>query len=365
MLKSRGTSIFLVAIVIILSCYTVYQKVFSGVGLPQRTLVVLEQELTPVKQDLQNKHSKYMVTASDKAALFDKFNPLPQHVVRNVERFVFFVGYPRSGHSIISSVMDANPNIVVAQEFKVFRKAFMYNCTELLKNKTHLLNEIYGKSWNDSHHGITNVGNAQAGHHYGVGIISNFSWHGMYKNLKVVADKGAGSVTEIYAHEQKQLIQAYKQLSNTLQIPVQAIHVVRNPYDMIASNSFFRMMYQGHPPTERNKFNNTAILQRIKARIFGLAESVMNMKKDAELNWKVLDIHNADFVKEPVKTVKRICAFLKVDCPEGYLQACKQKAYSSSSKTRRLVAWPKKMLAEIAESMKKFPFFHRYSYYSE
>lgn len=253
----------------------------------------------------------------------------------------------------------------VPMEFKVFRKAFVYNRTDLLRNKTHLLNEIYEKSWNDSHYGITNIAKAQAGHHYGVGIISNFSWHGMYKNLKVVADKGAGSVTEIYEHNQKRLRQAYKQLSNTLQIPVQAIHVVRNLYDMIPSNSLFRMMYQGHPPTERNKFSITAVLQRVKARIFGLAESVMNMKKDAELNWKVLDIHNADFVKEPVKTVKRICAFLKVDCPEGYLQACKQKAYSSSSKNEVVGSMAQGNVGRNYESIKKFPFFHRYSYYSE
>lgn len=365
MSKITCRSIFLVVTVIILSCYTVYQKVFPGIGLPQRTLVVLEQEPTLAKEELQHKDTTYMVTASDKAALFDKFNPLPQHVVRNVERFVIFVGYGSSGHSIISSVMDAHPNIVVAQEFKVFRQALKYNCTELLRNKTYLLNAIYRKSWDDAHYGITNVQKALAGHHYGVGIVSNFSWHGMYKNLKVVADKGAGAVTEIYAHNPKRLREAYKQLSSTLQIPIQAIHVVRNPYDMIASNSFFGLVRLGNPPTERNKYNKTATLQLVKARTFAMAESVINMKKDAELNLKVLDIHNADYVKKPVETVKRICAFLKVDCFEGYLQACNQKAYSSTSKTRRLVAWPKKMLAEIDESMKKFPFFHRYSYNSE
>ena len=34
------------------------------------------------------------------------FQPLSQSVVEGVEKFVFFVGYLRSGHSIIGSVMD-------------------------------------------------------------------------------------------------------------------------------------------------------------------------------------------------------------------------------------------------------------------
>jgi len=39
------------------------------------------------------------------AALFDK-----------VRTYVMFVGYPRSGHSLIGSLLDAHPNVVIAHE---------------------------------------------------------------------------------------------------------------------------------------------------------------------------------------------------------------------------------------------------------
>src|SRR3989344_1389974 len=34
----------------------------------------------------------------------------------SVRTFILFVGYPRSGHSLIGSIMDAHPNIIIAHE---------------------------------------------------------------------------------------------------------------------------------------------------------------------------------------------------------------------------------------------------------
>ena len=48
------------------------------------------------------------------------FIPLSKQTVEDVEKFVFFIGYPRSGHSIIASLMDAHPNIVIAHQYNVF-----------------------------------------------------------------------------------------------------------------------------------------------------------------------------------------------------------------------------------------------------
>lgn len=36
----------------------------------------------------------------------------------SVRTFVLFVGYPRSGHSLIGSIMDAHPNIIIAHEVR-------------------------------------------------------------------------------------------------------------------------------------------------------------------------------------------------------------------------------------------------------
>ena len=56
----------------------------------------------------------------------------------------------------------------------------------------------------------------------------------------------------------------------------------------------------------------------------------MEMTTNPELDLKVLEVHNADYVMKSAETVKRICAFLELDCP---VQACKGMANTSVSKT--------------------------------
>ncbi len=38
-----------------------------------------------------------------------------------VERFCLFIGYPRSGHSLVGSLLDAHPNVVLAHELDALR----------------------------------------------------------------------------------------------------------------------------------------------------------------------------------------------------------------------------------------------------
>src|ERR1019366_10660260 len=38
-----------------------------------------------------------------------------------VERFCFFIGYPRSCHTLLASLIDANPEVVIANELDALR----------------------------------------------------------------------------------------------------------------------------------------------------------------------------------------------------------------------------------------------------
>ena len=39
-----------------------------------------------------------------------------------IQTFVLFIGYGRSGHSLVAAILDAHPKIVIAHEFDVSRK---------------------------------------------------------------------------------------------------------------------------------------------------------------------------------------------------------------------------------------------------
>ena len=47
---------------------------------------------------------------------------LPITVINHVHRFFFYFGYARSAHSVIASMLDAHPNVVIVHEYALFVK---------------------------------------------------------------------------------------------------------------------------------------------------------------------------------------------------------------------------------------------------
>ena len=81
-----------------------------------------------------------------------KFTPLTQKDLDGIEKFVYFVGYQRSGHSIIGSMMDAHPDMIVADAYRLLQK--WPQAAAKLMNKTHLFNSLYYHSFHDATKGM-------------------------------------------------------------------------------------------------------------------------------------------------------------------------------------------------------------------
>ena len=97
-----------------------------------------------------------------------------------VRRFLLFVGHPRSGHSLVGSLLDAHPDVVVSHELDAlkyvaagYRRAQLFTLV-LEHSKT---NAAAGrKSW---------------GYSYAV----PGQWQGRYEQLAVVGDKRGRATT--------------------------------------------------------------------------------------------------------------------------------------------------------------------------
>ena len=101
-------------------------------------------------------------------AMGNNFEPLSQSAVEGVEKYVFFAGYPRSGHSMIGSVMDAHPNMVIAHEYFLLRKCSkMWNMkTNIFSNKAELFNSLYEDSFFESKCGWKSDSNTVKGYNF-------------------------------------------------------------------------------------------------------------------------------------------------------------------------------------------------------
>ncbi len=280
--------------------------------------------------------------------------PLSKETIKHVEKFVVFVGYPRSGSSITGSLLDAHPNAIIAHEFYLFTK--IRDNPELLSSKQNLFNELYVNSYMSNMAGWRNTEANSKGY--------SLELEGMYqgrfnRTLKIIGDKTAGDAANIFdQHPWLSHMPYYKRLEQAVDIPVYFIHVVRNPFDLVATAT-------NYIHEDRRKASETdKLYDPVRAKIsfhsvFRKAAAVRRLKS---LKLPVLDVHLVDLVTTPVETMRSVCVFLELDCSDDYLQKCKEKVFGRLSKSRKLIQWPHGLREQVSREKRKYSFFARYAF---
>jgi hypothetical protein len=321
---------------------------------------------------------------------------LPSDVINRIEKFVFFIGYQRSGHSIIGSFMDAHPHMIIAHEFMLFTKWKQLedeyqrnkNHHNSLKTKSFLFNSLYWDSLADADHGWRS--GQLRNKNYTLTIDSQ--WQGRYDGyIRVIGDKSGGMTTSIYTGSPKDFEAYLADLKRTIGTPVKVLHVVRNPFDMIATDALYSEGKRRRSETgvkqavfvsnfkkklgelktagrleefEASRLNNQTLLESRTKSITRLAFGNRDIiRLIGEEN--VLELHNGDLVKDPISTLNSICNFLEVDCTERYLKACADKVFKTVSNTRELVVWPSSTRKKVESLIRQHSFFSRYSFDSD
>ena len=277
--------------------------------------------------------------------------------VNSVEAFLLFIGWPRSCHSIIGSMLDAHPNMIVAHEYFLFKKLRQHKNQAL--NRSRLYEELYRNSYENAHQ----KGWRHSGHNEkGYSLSIDGSWQGRFKHLKVIGDKSGGRSVIVYQEHRLQFTELYQQLLATVKVPVKVIQVVRNPLDMIATAT----LYAGSSfhdrkakAAVRHKYKNFALLKQLSSTVLGISQSLMSMISDVGLS--PLEIHCEDLIADPAKTISNICRFLDVECSADYLQMCVDKTFKNVSESRHLVQWDPQTLPQLTDTLRTFPFFKKYN----
>ena len=315
----------------------------------------------------------------ERSSLIPSMPNLPQDVIDRVKKFVFFIGYPRSGHSIIGSFMDAHPHMVIAHEFMLFQQ--LSSKPTLLSSKADLFNALYSQSVYDSRSGWRNKGSDWK--NYTLDIES--SWQGRYDSyISVIGDKSGGTTSVVYAHSPGEFKKHYRQLEWTIGVPVKIIHCVRNPYDMVATSTLYEVGRRTPNITQekyvssfkhkmsklqgeefkRARFNDERMLEGRISRLEDESKAVVEIT-DLVGPSSILEIHNVELVRDPGSILTKICAFLEVGCPPDYLRACGAKVFKSVYKSRELVVWPQRLQYAVQKMIDTYSFFHRYSFTDE
>ncbi len=253
----------------------------------------------------------------------------------DIERYCMFVGYPRSSHSLIGSLLDAHPEVVMAHEQDALRHVRPWYTRRqlfylLLENSRRFT--AAGREW-------TGYSYAVPGQH-----------QGRFTRLRVIGDKrGAQSNRRLMLRPG-----LLSRLRRKVALPLRVIHVSRNPFDNIATMAF-------RDNGSRDDAVDDATLRDAARRYFALVENTAKIRAQLAEDERI-DVRIDDFVADPTTQLARLCAFLGVEADPGYLEACASIVFTKARKTRERFDWSPELLAEIRAEIARFDFLAGYDF---
>lgn len=249
----------------------------------------------------------------------------------DLKTFCLFLGYPRSGHSLVGALLDAHPDVIIAHELDVLKyvaagweRAAIFH--RLLENSRAA--QAAGRRWGDYDYQVPG------------------QWQGRFRRLRVIGDKKGGGSLKRLASDPGLL----GRLRQTVALDIKFVHVVRNPYDNISTMA-------------RHRETPASPLDKCVESYFARCRTLAWVKRHIE-DRDILDVRYESFVEDPAAHLEGLCRFLGVEAAPDYLSACTRIVFAAPHRSRSKVAWTGEQVERVGREMANFPFLAGYSYTS-
>lgn len=245
---------------------------------------------------------------------------------RSVDAFCMFLGSPRSGSTLLGSLLDAHPNAVIATELDVLKhldRGFGRTQIYYLVVKRSEWFASRGSAWNDYQYSVPG------------------QWQGRFDTLRVLGDKKAGA-TVLRLMAKPQLLQSLKR---TIGKPIRFVHVIRNPYDNIAT---------------LHRKQGGSLEHRIE-RYFAMARAVVRLRDEIGSD-AILDVRHESLLEDPRVWLTNICTYLNLNPSHKYLDDCSKIVHSSPRKSRHDVEWREEYIEAIQNGIDNCDFLRGYTF---
>ncbi len=249
---------------------------------------------------------------------------------QEVASYCFFIGHPRSGHSIVGGLLDAHPEVTIAHE----QGALMY---------VHARFSRFQLFYLLMRNAMRSAAESRRSGNYLYEVPGQ--WQGRSRSLRVVGDKlGGGAVLRLQRRPY-----LLKRLRETVRMPLRCIHVVRHPLDNIA--------------TICRKADSHGIAPGLDSSIeyyFRLCETVSRIRTDLGKE-EVFEMRHEAFVDHPGHFLERLCRFIGVEAEPDYLSACASIVRPTPHRSRKTISWPRESIDRVMDRCREYSFLNAYS----
>jgi hypothetical protein len=256
----------------------------------------------------------------------------PAAAYGDLRAFCLFIGYPKSGHSLVGALLDAHPDMVVARAT---------NPLALVAVDGMPRDEAFALLLENSREQALR-GRKQNKYRYTV----EDQWQGRVRTLRVLGDKFSDRTSKRIAKTPDALAVFRREVG----VPLRLLHVVRNPFDMVARIAKQKIR---EGSDEERRARATAYIGR-------LAE--INDAVIAAGEYTVLTVRQESVIEGPERELGRMCEFLGVEAEPAYLEACAAIVFPSPKRTRELLDWSPAQIAAVEQVIDRHSFFDGYAF---
>ena len=284
---------------------------------------------------------------------------LPQYVTDHIETFVFFLGHAHSGHSIVGSLMDSHPHMVISNALDIFK---MLSKGIIAPNRTEIFNAIWKNTVK------TIITGARTKNKKGYNLTLSNLCQGKYvDNIDVMGDKFGGGTVKLLLESPTKWLAVFNVLK-LLNVTLKVMLVLCNPYDVIASGLMLDGKIMSDLISRYAYFKRNSVIikftpKQIKAHIlsyFKYLEAILEAKKTYNLD--IIEIHGKSLIFDPRGTLLKLCSNLGVTCSKNFLDICNSKIYKTQSRTRHLINWTNERLQIVQQNVKKYSSLKGYTF---
>ncbi|MHC4414428.1 MAG: sulfotransferase [Planctomycetota bacterium] len=244
-------------------------------------------------------------------------------------------------------MIDAHPNALIAHELDVFARNARGRVTGHLRfsDRKSMFDAILAKSAAQAKAGRGGSRISHEGKAYRVSYAVPRHYQGRFTELRVIGNKRGQSTAEAIRKNPR----ALEDLRGQAGLPVNLLHVVRNPFDNIATK--YAALTEGarwKAPFERYR----SILL-----YFRKAEAVAMVKR---AGFDVLDVFLEQLIAQPEPQIRRVCRFLGLEPYDDYVKDCAGILLESPHHSGGERSWTRHELGAIRRWMRRFPWLARY-----
>ena len=249
----------------------------------------------------------------------------------SVQTFCLFLGTVKSGGSLVGSLLDAHPGVVLSDEADPLRYVTAGFGREQI---FHLLAKTA--------HREAMKGRVTARRLEPYTLAVPGQSQGRVRAPTVVGDSRAGPTTRRLGDEPALIERLRVRLRD---VEDRYIHVVRNPFDSISA-----MVLRSRRPLP-NAIDD-----------YGRQSRRVDMLRTRLGEDRLLTVRYEPFVADPSAELRRVCAFLGLDATADYLAACARIIDPTRRPERERVSWPDGGKAAVELLIDQFPFLEGYAF---